>query len=208
MKLTIVDPSTLSLTDMMNGMSELYFLHVEDALSKPVLTPMGLGSLNILNDDSLLVRVVLGEEMEENEEIPVVEEKPKRAYGNRYTTSLTYKLNSNDPTESIFVNFSPGNSGIRVNFKDKESAQAYFEYFREQFYTRTTGASVITVSNIYKDLNVVNWNPEDCDDWGWYTIDYGPCRHISEVKKTKNTKLWGFTLSKPKKLYETKKREE
>ena len=93
-----------------------------------------------------------------------------------------------------------------MNFKDKESAQAYFDYFREQFYTSTTGASVITVSNIYKDLNIVNWNPEDCDDWGWYTLDGGTCRYISDVRKTRNTKMFGFTLSKPTKLYESKKR--
>lgn len=205
MKAVIVDPKTLSLTEMMDGMSELYFLHVEDALSKPVLTPIGIGSLDILNKDSLLLRITPGEFDQEEDEDPPVEEKSKRYYGNQYSSPMTYKLFSNDPTESIFVDFKP-TGDIRVSFNDKESAQAYFEYFREQFYTSTTGASVITVSNIYKDLNIVNWKPEDCDDWGWYTLDGGTCRYISDVRKNKSNKRFGFTLSRPTKLYESKKK--
>lgn len=205
MKLETVDQSKLTLTDMMNNMSELYFLHYADELGKPVLTPMSLGSLSILENDSLLVRI----RSDEDADTPVVVNEPKseRVYGNRHHTVLTYKHFGNDPTESIFVEFRPENSGIRVSFKDKESAELYLNYFREQFYTRTTGASVITVSNIYKDLNQVNFDEEECNDWGWYTLDNGTCRYISSyVTKNKNSKRYGFTLSKPTKLYESKKK--
>ena len=197
MRLDVIDPKTLTLTDMIADMNNLFYLHIPEGMGKPVLTPMNKGSIALLSDDALIVKILLGDQ-EEADEAPVQEEKSQN------DRSLTYKLFSNDPTESIFVEFRP--EGIRVNFKDKESAQAYFDYFREQFYTSTTGASVITVSNIYKDLNVVNWNPEDCDDWGWYTLDGGTCRYISDVRKTRNTKMFGFTLSKPTKLYESKKR--
>ena len=197
MRLDVIDPKTLTLTDMIADMNNLFYLHIPQDMCKPVLTPMNRGSIALLSDDALIVKILLGDQ-EEADEAPVQEEKSQN------DRSLTYKLFSNDPTESIFVEFRP--EGIRVNFKDKESAQAYFDYFREQFYTSTTGASVITVSNIYKDLNVVNWNPEDCDDWGWYTLDGGTCRYISDVRKTRNTKMFGFTLSKPTKLYESKKR--
>ena len=200
MRLEVLDPKKLTLDDMMGNISELYYLHVpEDTLGKPVLTPIGIGGLGLLKSDSLLLRIVPGE-VEEMVELEVVNDQLKRT-----REAWTYKLFSNDPTESIFVEFRP-TGDIRVNFKDKESAQAYFDYFREQFYTSTTGASVITVSNIYKDLNLVNWNPEDCDDWGWYTLDNGTCRYITEVLKTRNTKMYGFTLKKPTKLYETKKK--
>lgn len=199
MRIETVNPESLTLAClMMNKASELYFLHMSDELSKPILTPISVGSFSLLTEDSLLVRITLDEEAQP-EETATKTRKPRE--------SLTYKLFSNDPTESIFVEFRP-DGDIRVSFKDKESAQAYFEYFREQFYTGTTGASVITVSNIYKDLNLVNWKPEDCDDWGWYTQDCGHCRHITDVTKTRNSKMFGFTLKRPTKLYESKKRDD
>ena len=196
MRLETIDPKTLTLTDMISDMSNLYYLHVPREMSKPVLTPMSIGSVGLLNDDSLIVRIIPGEDIP-----PVEEKKTVRSYERR-----TYGFNGNDPTENIFVEYRPAEGDIRVNFKDKEIAEKYFNYFREQFYTSTTGASVITVSNIYKDLNLVNWNQEDCDDWGWYTLDNGTCRYITEVMKTRNSKLWGFTLKKPTKLYESKKK--
>ena len=195
MRLETIDPKTLTLTDMISDMSNLYYLHVPKEMSKPVLTPMSMGSVGLLNDDSLLVRIIPGED------IPAEEKKTVRSYERR-----TYGFSGADPTETIMVEYRPAEGDIRVNFKDKEIAEKYFDYFREQFYTSTTGASVITVSNIYKDLNLVNWNPEDCDDWGWYTLDNGTCRYITEVMKTRNSKLWGFTLKKPTKLYESKKK--
>lgn len=197
MRLEKLDPKTLTLTDMMADMSNLYYLHIPEDMCKPVLTPMSMGSISLLNDDSLLVRIIPGEDIDEE----AVEQKKPRSYERR-----TYGFNGNDPTENIFVEYRPAEGDIRVNFKDKEIAEKYFNYFREQFYTSTTGASVITVSNIYKDLNLVNWNPDDCDDWGWYTLDGGTCRHITEVMKTRNTKMWGFTLKRPIKLYESKKK--
>lgn len=198
MRLETIDPKTLTLTDMISDMSNLYYLHIPKDMCKPVLTPMSMGSVGLLNDDSLIVRIIPGEDMGSE---PVDKKKQTRSYEKR-----TYAYSINDPTETIYVEFRPTEGDIRVNFKDKEIAEKYFNYFREQFYTSTTGASVITVSNIYKDLNLVNWNPDDCDDWGWYTLDNGTCRYITEVMKTRNTKLWGFTLKKPTKLYETKKK--
>ena len=201
MKIEMINPESLTLTNMMDNMSELYFLHMSDELGKPILTPMSVGSIGLLKDDSLLVRIIPAIEQE-----TVEEPKPKSVRTRKHREMLTYKVFAKDPTESIIAEVRP-DGDIRVSFKDKESAQAYFEYFREQFYTSTTGASVITVSNIYKDLNLVNWLPENCDDWGWYTLDHGTCRYIMEVTKTRNTKLWGFTLKRPTRLYESKKRE-
>lgn len=212
MNVSVVNPETLSLKDLMANMSELYYLHMEDTLSKPILTPVSIGTLNLLNEDSLLLKIIPGEVEAEPEA-----EKPK-SKPRGWREKRTYAFTGYDPTGAIYVEFrktGTNDGDIRVNFKDKESAQAYFEYFREQFYTGTTGASVITVSNIYKDLNLVKkdennpdgWDPTECDDWGWYTIDHGTCRMITEVLKTRNMKMYGFTLKRPTKLYETKKRD-
>lgn len=213
MVLEVLDPKKLSLNDMMLGLDELYFLHFSPEVistgesrnpGQPVLTPMNTGSLGLLSEESLILKITSEEDTDEE----VVEEPTEIKTRRTRAPYRTYKLYSHDPTENIFVEFRPQEGDIRVNFKDKESAQAYFEYFREQFYTSTTGASVITVSNIYKDLNLVNWDPKDSDDWGWFTLDAGKCRYITEVLKTKNTKMWGFTLKHPVKLYESKKRDE
>ena len=211
MRLEIVDPKTLSLSDLMDDLDQLFYIYSDpEAITTsypakkgvPRLYPMSDGRLSRLNEDALLIRIIPGED-------PIftkVEEKTEEKKATRSYERRTYGFNGSDPTETIMVEYRPAEGDIRVNFKDKEIAEKYFNYFREQFYTSTTGASVITVSNIYKDLNVVNWNPEDCDDWGWYTLDNGTCRYITEVMKTRNSKLWGFTLKKPTKLYETKKK--
>ena len=206
MKATVINPKELSVGDMLEHASELYFLHISDELGKPVLTPIGTGSLGILNEDSLLMRITHADSdisTPIGEEVKNVSTSTRRRY-----EQLTYKFNGQNSNGVIRVDFRPDSGGIRVSCPDKESAQTYFEYFREQFYTSKTGASVITVSNIYKDLGLVNWKPEDCDDWGWYTLDSGTCRHISGyVTKNKDEKRYGFTLSRPTKLYESKRKE-
>ena len=227
MNLEVLNPDKLSLNELVANMNNLYYITTGDTYmetrgeSGQLLsrTSKGLGLwpvskhgvMSLQDRDYLIVKITnngadIPETIEdiETEELIVEKTKPKRTR----SANRTYKLNSHDSKELIFVEFRPTTGDIRVNFKDKESAQAYFEYFRDQFYTSTTGASVITVSNIYDDLNLVNWKREDCDDWGWYTQDYGPCRKITDVLKTKNSKMYGFTLKCPEKLYESKKREE
>lgn len=202
MNVVIMNPEELTLRSLVTHKGELYTIRVVGG--KPIFGPI---SLDKIDEDMCVLRIVdaFEEEEVETEDRP----KAKKEYGNRYKTQLTYKFNGSDATGAISVKFRPESSGIRVSFKDKESAEVYFNYFREQFYTHTTGASVITVSNIYKDLNIVNWNHEDCDDWGWYTLDGGTCRHMSSyVTKDKDSKRYGFTLRKPTRLYESKKKEE
>ena len=212
MNLEVLNPNTLSFNEIMSNVNNLYYVAENNSTKTFNLLPVSKhGMFNLKNKDFLIVKITGGETADDIPEemvevkVPAIEEmRHKRTR----VANRTYKLNSSNRDETIFVEYRPGTGSIRVNFLDKESAQTYFEYFRDQFYTSTTGASVITVSNIYKDLNLVNWKPEDCDDWGWYTQDYGPCRKISEVLKTKNTKMYGFTLKCPEKLYESKKREE
>lgn len=212
-----INPETLSLMDLRRNSHCLYCIternpNESNYNSHFVMRKVTDKSLDFLNEDHMILMIVSGDENEDELDLSMPEKdetkEPDKAEPSRKREERTYALNSSDPTESIFVEFKPTRGEIRVNFKEKECAEVYFNYFREQFYTRTTGASVITVSNIYQDLGIVNWNKEDCDDWGWYTIDSGTCRHISEVRKTKNSKMFGFTLSHPTKLYETKKREE
>lgn len=212
MNLTVLNPDTLSFNEIITNMDDLYYVAKSNTTNTLALWPVAKhGVFNLQNKDFLIVKIADGkmeEEVEEKVEVPETPAIEEMRHRRTRVANRTYKLNSSNKDETIFVEYRPGTGAIRVNFKDKESAQTYFEYFREQFYTSTTGASVITVSNIYKDLNLVNWKEEDCDDWGWYTQDFGPCRKISEVLKTKNTKMYGFTLKCPEKLYETKKREE
>ena len=211
MKLEVIDPKIMTLAEIISNAADLFYI-VDGNLHKYRLQSLADNGIQV-EGDYILVKITDEDPEMEGlevlvEEEPQVEEEPKRKkyHGNQYSCPLTYKFFGNDPTESIFVDFKPTGE-IRVSFNDKESAQAYFEYFREQFYTSTTGASVITVSNIYKDCNLVNWKPEDCDDWGWYTLDNGTCRYITEVRKNKNNKRFGFTLSRPTKLYESKKKD-
>lgn len=197
MNITMLNPEELTLGSLVKHKGELYTIRMVGG--KPIFGPI---SLDKIDDDMCVLRIC--DILVEPENEPPV----KKSYRNGPRVGLTYKFNGSDETGSIFVDYRPESGGIRVSFNDKESAEVYFNYFREQFYTYTTGASVITVSNIYKDLNIVNWRPEDCDDWGWYTLDGGTCRHISSsVTKNRNNKRFGFTLSKPTKLYESKKKE-
>ena len=217
MKLEVLNPETITLKDFINDVDNLYYLvknptiMASDAPYK--MLPARETGANSMPSKTYLVVRITDEEMifDESEENPVIPEdiwNEEASKPNPGREACTYSLNSHDPTESIFVEFRPYSGEIRVNFTDKGNAELYFNYFREQFYSYTSGVSVITVSNIYSDLKLVNWDPKDCDDWGWYTMDAGKCHYITPVRKTNNSKMFGFTLKHPTKLYESKKREE
>lgn len=201
MKLEVMDANTLTLAEIISNAEDLFYI-VDGNLHKYKLQSLADSGIQV-DGDYILVKIT-DEDPEPEvvvEEQPKVEESKKKPKGNQYSAPLTYKFFGNDSTESIFVEFRP-TGDIRVSFKDKESAQAYFEYFRDQFYISTTGASAITVYTIYKDLNLVNWKEKeaDCDTWGWKTLSNGPCRYITEVRKNVNNMRFGFTLRKPTKL--------
>lgn len=202
MDIRIINRETLTFDSVIRHRKELYAVSVHDG--EPVMEPI---SLDNMGENSCILRICMAEEKPVDMSTETLEEpKPAKTPGRSYSgtvrrrSNLTYKLFSSDETESIFVEFRPANSGIRVSFKDKESAGAYFEYFRDQFYKTANGPDFISVSSIYKDLNIVNWKPEDCDNWGWPTLDHGPCHYISGVTKNQNAKRYGFTLSRPREL--------
>lgn len=200
MEVKIMNPEELTLKSLVKHRGELYTIRVVNG--KPIFGPI---SLDKIDEDMCVLRIVdayMESEVEPAEELPT-----KVCYGAKRREQLTYKYDGTDTSGNIHVKFRSESGGIRISFNDKESAEAYFDYFREQFYTHTTGASVITVSNIYDDLHVVNYDKEACNDWGWYTLDGGTCRYISSyVTKDKDAKRYGFTLKRPTRLYESKRK--
>lgn len=109
---------------------------------------------------------------------------------------LTYKYDGEFPKGRI--EFRPAISGIRISFYDKKDAEEYFDYFREQFYTQDIPA--ISISSIYKDLSVVNYNEEECNRWGYPVLDGGPCKYLASegITKTRGPEgMYGFTLKRP-----------
>lgn len=197
--------SELTFDRVMADQGELYFLYF-NGKGQATLMPVNSGKLDYLSDiqDKTLVRItdepVEKDISEEVDTAPSI--KKRKTYERR-----TYKLDSWDEQKVIEVE-SKIDGSIRINFHDKDSADIYYNHIRDMFYKRPAKGDVadwLPVSTIYKELKVVNWEPDDCDDWAWPRLDFGTCRYISaEVNKTKNKKMWGFTLSAPQKLYGTK----
>lgn len=195
--------SELTFDQVMADQGELYFLYF-NGKRQATLTPVNSGKLDYLSDiyDKTLVRIT-DEPVEKD--IPEVESAPSVKERKTYERR-TYKLDSWDEQKVIEVE-SKIDGSIRINFHDKDSAEIYFNHIRDMFYKRPNlgdEADWLSVSTIYKELKVVNWEASDCDDWAWPRLDYGTCRYISEVNKTKNKHMWGFTLRAPQKLYGTK----
>lgn len=191
MNLEIINTGEMTFDQVLAEKDSIYILH-RNGLGAPTLTAFTkMGSLNI-SSDKLILKITDGDQ---EEIVKPVEEQPRKRVPKR-----TYKIDSWDDKKIIEVE-SRIDGSIRVNFKEKESANLYFDYIRDFFYKSTTGADWLSVSTIYKELKIVNWEPENCDDWVWPTLDGGTCRYISEVAKTKNKHMWGFTLTPPQKFY-------
>lgn len=191
MILEVLDPKELTLEEAMECGDELYFVYMQDSekfrISVPTFAAYNSRGVHNIKDDKILVRII--------QDIP--KEEPKK--NERQYNRRTYKLDTTDPNNIVEVE-SRVTGEIRVNFNDKESAELYRKHIAKLFYKSTTGADWLSVSTIYKELKVVNWKPEDCDDWVYPTIYSGTLRHISEVTKTKGKNKFGFTLSAPKKI--------
>lgn len=194
MDIKTIDMDKLTLTEVFKSGDSLYVIRENEN---------GTYEMNrLLTDDKGFTRdifgngdcaiVMLGNKSTESrkEATKVNREPPTKRRG-----QLTYKYNGPFPKGRI--EFRPENSGIRISFYDKKDAEEYFDYFREQFYTRDIPA--ISISSIYKDLAVVNYNSTECDKWGYPTLDGGKCKYMPEyVTKTRGPKtMYGFTLKRP-----------
>ena len=202
MKLEVMNPDDLTLGYVTKHQYSLYYIMWTDNPIVPYkLVSFAKEGLATPTDDYILVKLTrTGEEDTDvvHEVSPEVEHAIEEDWRRKpRSPRRSYKLDSWDSHKLIEVE-SRTDGSIRVNFKDKDSAEEYYEYLREFFYKGFQNADYLSVSTIYKELKVVNWKAEDCDDWVWATLDHGTCRYISEsVLKTKNKNMWGFTLQAP-----------
>lgn len=214
MKLELLDKSILTLDQLMSMKNELYYIGMNLDLSKAAMRPL-TEVINRASDpfgsDYLIVRITPGspETMEtkikEDEELepPVdkVRDKPLRTWERQ-----SYKISCTKKDGSIMIEGRPKGE-IRISFSDKENAQEYFEGIREIFYKNVSHADAISVDNLYSELGFTeedlpsDYSKEEGNKWGYLTIEHGPVKYISEVSKTKNSKLWGFTIKRPIKIY-------
>lgn len=207
MKLEIINPENLTLSQAIKEQYSLYYIRENHlGVSTFSLVPFDKEGLALPKDEFLLVKLTSEtDQVVENihEIIPDSDVKVKEPAPKTYSPRerRTYKIDSWDEHKIIEVESRP-DGAIRCNFKDKDSAQIYFEYIREMFYMTSSSDLYLSVSTIYDELKVVNWDHEKCDDWGWPMLDGGQCRYISpQVLKTKNKNMWGFTLNAPQKIY-------
>lgn len=215
MKLEQLDKNALTLDQIIKMSKELYVIGYDPTLNRAGMCPLAdvIGRDTIAFDcDHIIVRINSGEtvipvlaktDTEEELEPPVdkVRDRPLRTWERQ-----SYKVNCIKKDGSIMLEGRPKGE-IRVSFSDKEDAQAYFERIREIFYKKVSDADAISVDNIYAELGFTeedlpsDYSKEEGNKWGYLTIDHGPIKYISEVSKTKNSKLWGFTIKRPIKIY-------
>lgn len=216
MKLELLDKSTLTLDQLMAMKNELYYIGMNLDLNKAAmrsLTDVINRASDPFGSDSeyLIVRITSGSpevietKINEDEELEPpadkIRDKPLRTWERQ-----SYKVNCIKKDGSIMIEGRPKGE-IRVSFSDKEDAQAYFERIRDIFYKNVSHADAISVDNIYSELGFAeedlpsDYSKEEGDKWGYLTIEHGPVKYISEVSKTKNSKLWGFTIKRPIKIY-------
>lgn len=215
MKLEQLDKNTLTLDQIIKMSKELYLIGYDPVLNRAAMCPLSnvLGRDTIaFNGDHIVVRINSGEEVpqvlpkidtEGEIEPPVdkVRDKPLRTWERQ-----SYKVCCIKKDGSIMLEGRPKGE-IRVSFSDKDDANAYFERIRDIFYKNVSNADAISVDNLYAELGFTeedlpsDYSKEEGNKWGYLTIEHGPVKYISEVSKTKNSKLWGFTIKRPIKIY-------
>lgn len=214
MKLEQIDKSTLTLDQLMTMKNELYYIGMNLDLNKAYMRPL-TEVINRASDpfdsEYLIVKIASGSaevvevKADEDDELepPVdkVRDKPLRTWERQ-----SYKVSCIKKDGSIMLEGRPKGE-IRVSFSDKEDAQAYWERIREIFYKNVSHADAISVDNLYAELGFTeedlpsDYSKEEGDKWGYLTIEHGPVKYVSDVSKTKNSKLWGFTVKRPIKIY-------
>ena len=218
MKLEQLDKNTLTLDQIIKMKKELYFIGYDPDLNRAAMCPLAdiIGrTTDMFGLEHMVVRIGSWEDqvaepcptkidthnVELEHQVDNVRVKPLRSYERR-----TYKINSIKKDGSIMIEGRPKGE-IRVSFSDKDDAQAYFERLREIFYENVSHADIITIDNIYTELGFTkedlpaDYSKDEGDKWGYLTVKNGPIKYISSINKTKNSKLWGFTIKKPIRIY-------
>ena len=227
MRLEVVNKDQLTLDALMRMRNSLYCISAlgdtEIVTMKPLTDVISYSSaanpfdtdnylivkIIVKEDSELLVQAdkstppSIGEGSEKELEPPedIVRDKPLKTWERQ-----SYKVNCTRNDGALMIEGRPKGE-IRVSFNDKEDAQAWFEHIREIFYTKHSQADAISVANIYDELGLTDedfpsdYTREEGEKWGYLTVEHGPIKYISEVSKTKNSKLWGFTIKRPIKIY-------
>ena len=210
MDVKVMDRASLTFNNLVYYKNQLFVINLKGDI--PSIEPL---TLDNVNDDSVILRIydknhlrfgngdilasnVIAETEEELSPPPdPVRDKPLRTW-----TRLTYKLDEISDDGDRMIEARPDGS-IRVSFANKDDAQSYRDYIREQFYISKTGADALTIGSIYDELKFVNYDKIECSKWGYLSLDHGTCKYISDVSKTAKTGMFGFTLKRPIKLYGT-----
>lgn len=210
MDVKVIDRASLTFNNLVTYKDQLFVINLNGDI--PAMEPLTLSNVN---DDSVILRIYdknhfrfgsgdisTSNAVDENEEELPPPPDPVRDKPLRTWTRLTYKLDEISEDGERMVEARPDGS-IRVSFSNKDDAQSYRDYIREQFYISKTGADALTIGSIYQELKFVNYDEVECAKWGYLSMDHGTCKYISDVSKTAKTGMFGFTLKRPIKLYGT-----
>ena len=201
MKLEQINPINLTLEEAIKNQYSLYYIVEGDETVPYKFLSFSKEGLALPTDNYILVKIT-GDSIKKVEPIihkvdNVVETKTRKKRIER-----DYKFSGMNDKENIRIEWAiTGNKygGIRVSFPNKEDAIEYYDYFREQFYSRDI--SSVNVASIYEDLGVSKERIEkECPNawkWGYQTIFSGPCKYMTNVLKNKNDKWYGFTFMPP-----------
>ena len=202
MKLEQINTTNLTFEEAIKNRDSLYYIVEGDSDVNPFkFLSFSKEGLSIPTDNYILVKITETSDKKttssEEQNKPVVVKKKGRG------VDRDYKFTGLNDTETIRIDWSiAGNKygGIRVSFPNKEDAKPYYDYFREQFYSRDI--SSINVSSIYEDLGISKDRIEkECPNawkWGYPTLFNGPCKYLTElITKNKNDTWYGFTFTPP-----------
>ena len=203
MKLEQIDPKSLPLEDAIKNQNLLYYIIESDDETAPYkFSSFSKEGLALPGDNYILVQITKAANVAVNEPVKV-EKKPEPARLTKRGVARDYKFTGLNDAGTIQISWgvSADKYGtIRVSFPNKEDANDYHDYFREQFYNRDI--SSIDIASIYEDLGIskerIAKESPGAWKWGYPTLHNGPCKYITEmVTKNKNDKWYGFSFYPP-----------
>lgn len=203
MNIEQINPISLTLDMAIKEKDSLFYIVKGDDEQPYKLLSFSKEGLNLPSDNYILVKLT-GASHKETKPVSEEKEEPiKKEVTPKKRLDRDYKFTGMNDAETIRITWAiTGNKygGIRISFPNKEDANDYHDYFREQFYNRDI--SSIDIASIYEDLGISKERIEqECPGamkWGYPALKGGACKYMTAtVTKNKNDNWYGFTFLPP-----------